>query len=90
VKLVDYQNPLGQHIQIFEAEIGDTVWFAQGGDEYLDGVVIQILTIIGEDIPHYLIEVETAMGSWYAVRDGGTISDYKDRPLAWMRGCGLG
>lgn len=90
MKLVDYKNCLGQTYKILEPEIGEIVWFAQGGEEYLDGIVIQVLDIKGEEIPHYLIQVETAMGPWYAVRDGGTISDYKDRPLVWMRGILLG
>lgn len=90
MKLVSYKNIFGQNVQIFEAEVGDTVWFADGREYYLDGTVIQILTIPGWDYCHYLIEVDTGIDPIYEVRDGLTISDVKDRPLAWMRGVGLG
>lgn len=69
---VEYPEP-------FEWQIGDTVYFSQGGEELTEGKVVHIFERY--NTKQYVIEVETHIDPYLVVRDWLTTSDTKDGDL---------
>lgn len=70
-------------MQVLTAKVGDKVWIAVGEEKLAEGEVV--LTFFRYGITQYVIEVDTHIDPILVVRNGFSISDAQDAPLAWGR-----
>lgn len=66
--------------------VGDTVWYANGEAQKLQGRVVLVLpenTVPGYE-EHYVIEVTTHVDDYLILRSIGTVAPSQNAPLAWF------